>query len=121
MPPQLETNHVVPTSWQDEALARDGVSREVPCSALKGETVPEEPTLSPTNVTSRWAFRNVAWLPFVNDFASFLQRRQRVSRSKDEKEKCLHQQCYCILGNKYFTKSYGRWGRETREEQPNVD
>ena len=29
------------TSWQDEALARDGVSREVPCSALKGETVPD--------------------------------------------------------------------------------
>ena len=39
--PQLEKNHVVPTSWQDEALARDGVSREVPCSALKGETVPD--------------------------------------------------------------------------------
>ena len=38
MPPQLEKNHVVPTAWQDEALARDGVSREVPCSALKGET-----------------------------------------------------------------------------------
>ena len=35
---QLEKNHVVPTAWQDEALARDGVSREVPCSALKGET-----------------------------------------------------------------------------------
>ena len=33
MPPQLEKNHVVPTAWQDEALARDGVSREVPCSA----------------------------------------------------------------------------------------
>ena len=32
---------MVPTSWQDEALARDGVSREVPCSALKGETVPD--------------------------------------------------------------------------------
>ena len=31
-------NHVVPTAWQDEALARNGVSREVPCSALKGET-----------------------------------------------------------------------------------
>ena len=29
---------MVPTSWHDEALARDGVSREVPCSALKGET-----------------------------------------------------------------------------------
>ena len=26
---------------QDEALARDGVSREVPCSTLKGETVPD--------------------------------------------------------------------------------
>ena len=29
-----DINHVVPTSWQDEALDRDGVSREVPCSAL---------------------------------------------------------------------------------------
>ena len=38
-----EKNHVVPTAWQDEALARDGVSREVSCSALKGETVPDEP------------------------------------------------------------------------------
>ena len=28
MPPQLEKNHGVPTAWQDEALARDGVSRE---------------------------------------------------------------------------------------------
>ena len=37
MPPQLEKNHVVPTAGQDEALARDGVSREVPCSALTGE------------------------------------------------------------------------------------
>ena len=27
------------------ALARDGVSREVPCSALKGETVPDTPEL----------------------------------------------------------------------------
>ena len=24
MPPQLEKNHVVPTAWEDEALARDG-------------------------------------------------------------------------------------------------
>ena len=30
------------TAWQDEALARDGISREVPCSALKGETVPDK-------------------------------------------------------------------------------
>ena len=29
VPPQLEENHVVPTAWQDEALARDGVSRDV--------------------------------------------------------------------------------------------
>ena len=41
IPPQLEKNHVVPTSWQDEALSSDGFSREVPCSALKGETVPD--------------------------------------------------------------------------------
>ena len=26
IPPQLERNHVVPTSWQEEALARHGVS-----------------------------------------------------------------------------------------------
>ena len=47
MPPQLEENHVVPTAWQDEALARDGVSREVPCSALKGETVPDSLPATP--------------------------------------------------------------------------
>ena len=50
--PQLEKHHVVPTSSQDEALARDGVSREVPCWALKGETVPDSlhatPKSSPT-------------------------------------------------------------------------
>ena len=34
-------DHVVPTAWQDEALAHHGVSREVPCSSLKGETVPD--------------------------------------------------------------------------------
>ena len=32
---------MVPTSSQDEALARYGVSRDVPCSALKGERVPD--------------------------------------------------------------------------------
>ena len=34
---QLEKNDVVPTSSQDEALARYSVSREVPCSVLKCE------------------------------------------------------------------------------------
>ena len=38
---------MVPTSWQDEALARDGVSREVPCSALKGETAPDSLPATP--------------------------------------------------------------------------
>ena len=39
IPMQLEKNDVVPTSSQDEALARYSVSREVPCSILKWETV----------------------------------------------------------------------------------
>ena len=34
-----ELGCVVPTSSQDEALARYSVSREVPCSVLKWETV----------------------------------------------------------------------------------
>ena len=37
----------VPTAWQDEVLARDGVSREVPRSALKGETVPDSLPATP--------------------------------------------------------------------------
>ena len=53
MPPQLEKNHVVPTSSQDEALARDGVSREVPCSALKGETVPDSLPATPKSPPTR--------------------------------------------------------------------
>ena len=68
MPPQLEKHHVVPTSWQDEALARDGVSRDVPCCALKGETVPDSlhvtPKSSPTRrVPSRGTPRVPAPLP----------------------------------------------------------
>ena len=49
---------MVPTAWQDEALARDGVSREVPCSALKGETVPDSlpaGTLIPSAQGLIWA------------------------------------------------------------------
>ena len=38
---------MVPTAWQDEALARDGVSREVPSSALKGETVADSLPATP--------------------------------------------------------------------------
>ena len=49
---------MVPTSSQDEALARYGVSREVPCSVLKCETAPDTfpatPKISPTRrVSSR--------------------------------------------------------------------
>ena len=42
-----------PTSWQDEAIARDGVSREVPCSALKGETVPDSLPATPKSPPTR--------------------------------------------------------------------
>ena len=38
---------MVPTSWQDEALARHGVSREEPCSALKCETGPDSVHATP--------------------------------------------------------------------------
>ena len=38
---------------QDEALARDGVSREVPCSALKGETVPDRLPATPKSPPTR--------------------------------------------------------------------
>src|SRR5574337_720856 len=39
IPPQLEKNHVVPPSSQDEALSRYCVSREVPREELEVETV----------------------------------------------------------------------------------
>ena len=43
----------LPTSWQDEALARHGVSSEVPCSALKGETVPDSLPATPKSPPTR--------------------------------------------------------------------
>src|SRR5574340_346342 len=39
IPPQLEKNHVVPPSSQDEALSRYSVSGEVPREVLEVETV----------------------------------------------------------------------------------
>src|SRR5574337_1256116 len=39
IPPQLEKNHVVPPSSQDEALSRYSVSGEVPHEVLEVETV----------------------------------------------------------------------------------
>ena len=39
IPPQLEKNHVVPPSLQDEALARSSVSRVVPRSVFKCEMI----------------------------------------------------------------------------------
>ena len=44
---------MVPTSWQEESLARHGVSREVPCSALKGETVPDSLPATPKSPPTR--------------------------------------------------------------------
>ena len=49
IPPQLEKNHVVPTSLQDEPLARYGVSREVPVSVVKCERVPDTFLATPRN------------------------------------------------------------------------
>ena len=52
--------------WEDplekEIVARDGVSREVPCSALKGETVPDSLPATPNN-TTREAEMGVTWPP----------------------------------------------------------
>ena len=66
MPPQLEKNHVVPTAWQDEALARDAQLRDgtcVPCigsKSLNRWTTREVPTVHFVLVTRRglrvWAF-----------------------------------------------------------------
>ena len=53
IPPQLEKKHVVPTSSQDEALAHYSVSREVPCSALKCETVPDTLRATPKSSPTR--------------------------------------------------------------------
>ena len=44
---------MVPTSSQDEAIARDGISREVPSSALKGETVPDSLPATPKSPPTR--------------------------------------------------------------------
>ena len=68
IPLQLEKNHVVPKSSQDEALAQYGVSRAVPCSTLKCETVHDTlratPQSSPTRrVPSRGTPRVPAPLP----------------------------------------------------------
>ena len=44
--PPHEKNHVVPTAWQDEALARDGVSRDLPWHRhLPGQKGEREQTL----------------------------------------------------------------------------
>ena len=40
----MKCRDCVSTDW---LLARDGVSREVPCSALKGETVPDSLPATP--------------------------------------------------------------------------
>ena len=46
--PQLEKNHVVPTAWQDEALARDGVSREVQEGRRGSEEAVPGPSVFPS-------------------------------------------------------------------------
>ena len=61
---------MVPPSSKDEALARDGVSREVPCSALKGETVPDmEKTLMLGGIGGRRrrGRQRMRWLHGITD------------------------------------------------------
>ena len=45
---------MVPTYSQDDALAREGVSREVPCSALKCETGPDSLHVTPKVPRHAW-------------------------------------------------------------------
>ena len=47
------SGHEFEQALQDEALARHGVSREVPCSALKGETVPDSLPATPKSPPTR--------------------------------------------------------------------
>ena len=46
----LEEGMVTHSSILAWTLARDGVSREVPCSALKGETVPDSLPATPKSL-----------------------------------------------------------------------
>ena len=41
MPPQLEKNHVVPTSWQDEALARHGKILQAKLQQYMNQEIPD--------------------------------------------------------------------------------
>ena len=43
MPPQLEKNYVVPTAWQDEALARDGAAPAPTHHGCAPSGAPEQP------------------------------------------------------------------------------
>ena len=79
---------MVPTAWQDEALARDGVSREVPCSALKGGMTPRRlgcgrvqgwvPSLLPLSGLLPWApifFIKSPNFPLLHSWSDPLQKK----------------------------------------------
>ena len=66
VPPQLEKNHVVPTAWQDEVLARDGVSREVPCSALT-DSLEKTLMLGKIEGRRRRGRQRMRWLDGITD------------------------------------------------------
>ena len=66
MPPQLEKNHVVPTAWQDEALARDGVSR--PCLFnFYAEYIMRNAGLEEAQAGIKIAGRNINNLRYADD------------------------------------------------------
>ena len=93
MPPQLEKNHVVPTAWQDEALARDGVSREVPCSALKGET-------SAAEAAAQNALQNAPQAAAANNNESILTQQQTQQGTQPEQPQKLFKGRFEVEGTK---------------------
>ena len=75
MPPQLEKNHVVPTAWQDEALARDGtkIPQATRCTK-EGEKCSNYSTSSPTFVILLFFF------PDSESGMGGQQRRERMEK-----------------------------------------
>ena len=58
------TIHGVAKSWTrlSDFCARDGVSREVPCSALKGETVPDSLPATPKSPPTLMSMDFITWV-----------------------------------------------------------
>ena len=89
IPPQLEKRHVVPPSSQDEALAPYSVSREVPRSFLKCETV-LAPLMRPQKFldTPVWLEENTE-VPGTTKWRSRRRYRSIAVYSRQDRNACL--------------------------------